>query len=179
MSSADPLKRLAAAAERIADAVEYLARSTAPTSPVPKLKVGRAPSDSSRMEPVTLRPEEGLMTAIVQNIGGADTVVTGPVARLSTVEVTGELIDRDSRPHPSITIPAAPDGPGIVVQFHFERRAHVLGDLPLTLRFPHRPGRLPMPTVLEVDLEPSGSVDGRYQWRVVASREVRDSDGVA
>lgn len=179
MSSADPLQRLAAAAERIADAVEYLARDAAPASAAPQLKVARAPTDTSRMEAVTLRPGEGLMTATVQNVGEADTVVAGALARLGAVEIVGELIDRDSRPHPSMTIPAAPNGPGVIVQFPFERQADVLGDLPLTLRFPHSPGRLPMPTVLEVDLEPSGLADGRYQWRVVASREVRDSDDAA
>lgn len=179
MSSAEPLERLAGATERIADALEFLARSVVPAGPVPDLKVARARTDASRMEPVTLRPEEGLMMVIVQNVGEADTVVDRPTARLSTVEVVGDLIDRDSHPQPSMTVPAAPDGPGVVMQFQFERRAHLLGDLPLTLRLPHRPGRLPVPSVLEVKLEPSGAADGRHQWRVVESRVVRDLNGSA
>jgi hypothetical protein len=179
MSSRDPLERLAIAAERIADALEFLSRTVVPAGPAPQLKVARAPSDTSRMEPVTLRAEEGVMTAILQNVGDGDTVVTRPSARLGAVEVVGELLDRDSRPQPSLPVPAAPDGPGVIAQFGFERRAHILGDLSLVLRFPHRPGLLPMPSVLEVEFEPSGASDGRYQWRATDSRVVRDHDGAA
>jgi hypothetical protein len=179
VSIADPHERLAKAAERIADSLEFLVRSTQPAGPQPDLKVARAPSDTSRMEPVTLRAEEGLMMAMVQNVGDADTVVDRPTARLGEVEVEGHLIDRDSRPRSTLTVPAAPSGPGAVVQFQFERHAHVVGDLPLTLRLPHHPGRLPVPSVLEVKLEPSGSADGRYEWRVVESRVVREVDGAS
>jgi hypothetical protein len=179
MSTADPHERLARAAERIADALEFLVRDAQPAGPQPDLKVARAPSDTSRMEPVTLRPEEGLMMAMVQNVGDADTVVNRPTARLGAVELVGDLIDRDSRPQPKLSVPGAPSGPGVVVQFQFERRAHVLGDVPLSLRLPHHPGRLPLPSVLEVKLEPSGLADGRYQWRVVKSHVVREVDGAA
>jgi hypothetical protein len=179
MPPRDPLERMASAAERIADAVEFLARITQPVGPTPELKVARAPSDNVRMEPVTLRPEEGLMTVVLQNVGEADTVVNHPTANLGSVEVVGELLDRDSRPQSKLTVPAAPNGPGVTLQFRFERQSELLTDLPLSLRVPHRPGQLPVPSMLEVQLEPSGPAEGRFQWRVIDSRVLRGPDGAS
>lgn len=179
MSRADPLERLAAAAERIADALEYLARATVPAGPQPQLKVARAPTDTSPMGPVTLRPQEGLMMAIIQNVGDAETLLERPTARLGEVEIVGEMVDRDSRPQASVTAPAAPDGPGVTAQFHFDRRAEWLADLPLLLSVPHRPGRMPGTSILEVRLEPAGEVGGRYNWRVVDSQIVSQADAAA
>jgi hypothetical protein len=179
MSRADPLDRLAAAAERIADALEYLARATVPAGPQPQLKIARSPTDTSPMEPVTLRPEEGLMMAIVQNVGDADTLLERPTARVGEVEIVGEMVDRDSRPQPSLTAPAAPGGPGVIVQFHFERQAQWFADLPLLLCLPHRPGRMPGTSILEVRMEPTGQVGGRYHWRVVSSQVVPQANATA
>jgi hypothetical protein len=131
------------------------------------------------MEPVTLRPQEGLMMAIVQNVGDAETLLERPTARLGEVEIVGEMVDRDSRPQASMTAPAAPGGPGVIAQFHFDRRAEWLADLPLLLRVPHRPGRMPGTSILEVGLEPAGELGGRYNWRVVSSQVVPQVDATA
>ncbi|MBI5103480.1 MAG: hypothetical protein HZB46_00560 [Solirubrobacterales bacterium] len=179
MSSREPLERVAAAAERIADALEYLTRQATPAGPQPQLKIARAPTDTSRMEAVTLRPEEGLMTAIIQNTGDADTLVSDPRARLGDVEVVGTLIDRDSQTRSSLTVPAAAGGPGVQTEFRFERHAHLLADLPLVLRFPHQPGRWPGESLLEVRLEPAGLVGGRHTWRVTDSTTKPAADAAA
>lgn len=178
INEGEPLPRLVAAAERIADALEYLARNTTPAGRQAHLKVARAPGDVSRASAVTLAAD-GNLTAIVQNTGEADTQLERPAVRLGEVHANGAIIDRDSRPQPSATVPAAPGGPGVVVQFELGREAHVLGELPLMLRLPHAPGRFPGLTVLEVRMEPSGEVGGRVGWRVVDSQEVPEGDGAA
>lgn len=174
MAGREPLERLATAVERIADAVEYIARTAVPQAPMPQLKVARSPGDVSSMEVATLRPDEGLMTAILQNVGDADTVVYDITALLGEIEVDGELIGRDNRPHSSITVPAALQGPGVIVQFRFGGQSHGLGALPLRLRIPHHPEGSPIASVLEVQLEPIGSPNGRFEWRVVKSQLGRD-----
>jgi hypothetical protein len=173
--SDDPLPRLARAAERIADALEHLVRTSAARGPHPRLGVARAPSDASRLDPVNLT-QDGKLLALVQNTGDADTTLVEPTVQLGEVQAVGGMIDRNSRSQPSAPVPAAEAGPGVVVQFELGRQAHGLADLPLVLRLPHRPGRFPGMTVLEVQMHPTGISEGRPGWRQVDARELPDSD---
>jgi hypothetical protein len=117
--------------------------------------------------------------AMVQNTGEADSVLEQPTVQLGQVLATGGILDRDSRAQPSAPVLAAPAGPGVVLQFELDRQAHLLADLPLVLRLPHRPGRFPGITVLEVHMEPSGTSGGRPGWREVETRELPEGDGAA
>lgn len=63
----------------------------------------------------------------------------------------------------------APAGPGVVVQFELTRQAQeLLANLPLVLRLPHRPGRFPGTTVLEIHMEP---LESPREDRAGASRK--------
>ena len=95
----DALPRIARAAERIADALEHLVTAAQPRGPLPQLRVARSPTDTSRSHPVTLKAD-GLLLAIVQNVGDADTTLTEPTVRFGHVTETGGIIDRDSRRQP-------------------------------------------------------------------------------
>src|SRR4051812_29754479 len=167
----DALPRIARAVERIADALEHLARTSQPRAPLPQLRVARSPTDTSRSHAVTLKAD-GTLLALVQNVGDADTTLTEPVVRIGRVTETGGIIDRDSRTQPSALVPAAKDGPGVVVQFHLDRSAQTLfRDEPMTLLLPHSPGRYPGVTVLEASLDPAGGDVGTAEWRPVSARE--------
>jgi hypothetical protein len=174
----DTLARLVGAAERIADALEYLVRASADGGPRARLAVARAPSDTSRLAPVNLTPD-GKLFVQVQNTGDAETTLLKPDVQVGEVQAVGGIIDRNSRAQASAPVPAAVAGPGVTVQFELGPQAHVLGGLPLVLRLPHRPGRFPGVTVLEVRMEPSGSSDGRPGWRQVDAQELPESHGAA
>jgi hypothetical protein len=176
--SDDALPRLARAADRIADALEHLVRTSAARGPQPRLGVARAPSDNSRLDAVNLT-QDGILFALVQNTGDADTTLVEPTVQLGEVHAVGGIIDRNSRSQPSGPVPAAKTGPGVAVQFELGRQAHVLAGLPLVLRLPHRPGRFPGMTVLEVRMEPTGTSEGRPGWRQVDARELPDTDAPA
>jgi len=177
--AADALPRLARAAERIADALEYLVRASANSGTQPRLTVARAPTDTSRLAAVNLTAD-GKLFAIVQNTGEADTALEKPTVELGHVRAVGGIIDRDSRPQPTAPVPPTPAGPGVVVQFELERQdQELLPDLPLVLRLPHRPGRFPGTTVLEIHMEPSGVSAGRPGWRQAEARELPEGHGAA
>lgn len=113
-----------------------------------------------------------MLFALVQNTGDADTTLVEPTVQLGEGHAVGGIIDRNSRSQPAGLVPAAKAGPGVAVQFELGRQAHVLAGLPLLLRLPHRPGRFPGMTVLEVQMEPTGSSEGRPGWRQVDAREL-------
>ena len=168
--SVDALPRLARAAERIADALEYLVRKAEPRGPLPELRVARSPTDTSTSEPVTLKAD-GMLLAIVQNVGEADTTLTEPLVRIGRVRERGGIIDRNSRPQPSALVPAARQGPGVTLQFQLERSAQTLfRNEPMTLLLPHSPGRYPGVTVVEATLAPAGGDVGTAQWHLVSAR---------
>jgi len=96
--------------------------------------------------------------------------------RFGHVTETGGIIDRDSRRQPSALVPAAKDGPGVVLQFQLDRSAQtLLRDERMTLLLPHSPGRYPGVTVLEAPLDPAGGDVGTAEWRLVSSREVPEA----
>jgi hypothetical protein len=173
--SDDALPRLAQATERIADALERLVRSSVSREPLPRLRVARSPTDTSPSAPVTLKAD-GMLFAFVQNVGGADTTLTEPTARIGRLTEKGGVIDKSGQPQPSALVPAAKDGPGVILQFQLERSAQGLfRDEPLTLLLPHSPGRYPGVTVLEVTMEPAGTGGGTAQWRSVSTRELPEA----
>ena len=174
----DAVVRLASAAERIADALEYMVRTAAASGPQPHLAVARSPTDRSRLAPVNLTLD-GTLFATVQNIGDAATTLIEPTVHIGDERISGGIVDRNSRPQPSALVPASSDGPGVVVRFDLGRQAHQMTDVPLTLRLPHRPGRFPGDTVLEVQMEPAGSSDGRHGWRQVNAQERPGAYGAA
>jgi hypothetical protein len=176
--TAETLARIAAAAERIAGALESIARANLDSGPRPQLTVARSPSDASGLGAVNLSPD-GALNAIIQNTGAAETTLINPVVEIASVQATGGIVQRDGQPQPAGTVPAAPNGPGVSVIFKLEAQSHLLAELPLTLRLPHRPGRFPGITVLEVDMEPTGEAGGRPGWRVANTREMAPSDADA
>jgi len=172
------LVRIASASERIASALESIARARLDSGPKPRLTVARSPNDSSGLGAVNLTTD-GTLNAIIQNLGDAETTLLEPTAEIGNVRALGQIIQRGVQPQPVGEVPSAPNGPGITVTFKLEARAHLLKDLPVTLRLPHRPGRFPGVTVLEVEMEPIGESGGRPGWRVDNSREVQQSNAEA
>ncbi len=107
----DPLDRLADAAERIAQALEHLASSSTRETSRPRIRVSRSPSDASTMEPVTLRPGEGLMTVLLLNTGDANATMQSPTLTIGDRQLTGAYLDKRGHEHPSCVIPAVRTAP--------------------------------------------------------------------
>jgi hypothetical protein len=175
---AETLARIAAAAERIAGALESTARANLDSGPKPRLTVARSPADGSGLGPVNLTAD-GTLNAIIQNAGATETMLINPVAEIGNVKATGRVVQTGGQPQPTGRVPAAPNGPGVAVIFKLEAQAHLLAGLPLHLRLPHRPGRFPGITVLEVQMEPVGDAGGRPGWRVTSTQEVPQADADA
>jgi hypothetical protein len=174
----ETLTRIATAAERIAGALESIARANLDRGPKPKLAVARSPSDASDLGAVNLTTD-GAINAIIQNTGATETTLINPFVEIGNVKVTGKILQRGGQPQPSGTVPAAPNGPGVSVIFKLNAQAYLLAGLPLTLRLPHHPGRFPGMTVLEVEMEPTGEAGGRPGWRPTSTREVPQADADA
>jgi hypothetical protein len=168
--AANSLDRLVHATERIADALEFLVRGFASAGPQPRLIVARAPSDTSAMGPANLE-QSGKLFVHVRNSGDADTTLLKPTVQLGETQVDGGIVDRSGQPQPSAAVMAGKDGPGVIVQFDLGIQAQRLAGLPLVLQLPHRPGRFPGVTVLDVVMESAGVAEGRPQWRQVDARE--------
>jgi hypothetical protein len=175
----DPLERIADAAERIAAALDALARSSQDSGPRPRLIVARSPADRSGLGAVNLAAD-GTLNAILQNTGDIETTLIEPTVEIGSVTARGRIVVQGGgTPQPSGSVPASKDGPGVALVFLLEPSAEILlNDCPLTLRLPHRPGRYPGTTVLEVEMRPMGDAGGRPGWRPIDTREVprRDAD---
>jgi hypothetical protein len=171
----ETLARIAQAVERVASALESIARGGLDSGPKPRLTVARSPSDRSGFGAVNLSTD-GTLNAIIQNTGGAETTLIDPVIEIGGVHAAGGIVHRDGQPQPTAQVPAAPAGPGVTVLFKLDSRAHLLAGLPLILRLPHRPGRFPGTTLLEVTMEPAGEAAGRPAWRVTDTREAPQND---
>jgi len=160
MPTSDSLARLADAAERIADALEQISR-VQNARPLPDIVVARSPTDTSTLPVATLRPE-GILMLTVQNLGQAACTLLAPTLRARHIEVHGEIIGKDQRPHAEVPLPVAPEGPGCVVVFELGSGAHLLNDEELSLEVPYTEGPYPGTTVREFVLSPVGPDGGRH-----------------
>jgi|CZKG01.1.fsa_nt_gi hypothetical protein len=175
----DPIERIADAAERIAAALDALARSSQDSEPRPRLSIARSPTDHSELGAVNLS-DDGRLNAILQNTGDIGTTLIEPTVEIGSVTARGTIVVQGGTTQPSGTIPASKNGPGVALVFQLEPSAVILlDDRPLILRVPHRPGRYPGTTVLEVEMSPMGYVGGRLGWRLTDSREVPHRDAHA
>lgn len=168
MSTADSLARLADAAERIATALEQMARVQS-TRPLPDVVIARSPGDVSPLPPATLRPD-GTFSLLVQNLGEAPCTLLAPTLRAGHIEIRGAIIGEGSRPIDEGVLPAAPGGPGCQVTFELGTGSHLLTDEELSVEVPYRNGPYPGVTVRDFVLTPQGPAGGRHGF---APRAVR------
>jgi hypothetical protein len=167
----DPLARIAAANERIAQALEYLVRATTDAGPKPRLKIARSPTDKSSLAAVNIT-QDGTLFASVQNTGDAETTLVEPTVHIGGLPIVGGIIERNGLPQRSATVLASETGPGVILQFELDRsQVQGLANMPLVVLLPHSPGCFPGMTVLEVEMEPAGRSDGRPGWHCTSSRE--------
>lgn len=168
MPNEEALGRIADAAERIADALDHMVRLSLAAGPTPRLAVRRAPADTSAWPPVTLAQDGRLMVNVLNETELA-TTLSEPTASFGEAHFSGGTIGRDHQAHASFEIAG---GAAATVVFELRDGSYLLKDVPLVLRLPYSPGRFPPGSVLTVELEPAGDVDGRSCWRVEKAREV-------
>lgn len=108
------LVRIARASERIASALESIARGRLDSGPKPRLAVARSPNDSSGLGAVNLT-NDGTLNAIIQNVGDAETTLLEPIVEIGNVRASGQVIQRGAQPQSVGEVPSAPNGPGTAV----------------------------------------------------------------
>jgi hypothetical protein len=98
------LARIAQAVERVASALESIARGNLDSGPKPRLSVARSPTDTSGLGAVNLAID-GTLNAIVQNTGAAETTLINPVVQIGGVEAKGAIVQHGGQPQPSGQVP--------------------------------------------------------------------------